>query len=220
MLIPHETIYKTLFIPSRCVFDKSVLTHLSSKRKLRHGKRSTNKGIYKGIIDAKAIHNRPIKIEGRTTLSHWEGDLISGSHNSHIATLVARKTRYTILVQVDEKDTKSVVDGLIRKLNSFLKVLKNILTWDRGMELADHQRSTLNTDVDVYFCDLSSPWQRGTNENTNRFLRQYFLKKTSLRGFDQNYLNRIANKLNKRPRRILTYLTPDAMIESHFALTT
>jgi IS30 family transposase len=104
-------------------------------------------------------------------LGHWEGDLISGSHNSHIATLVDRKTRYTLLVQVDGKDTKSVVDGLIRKFNSFPKALKNTLTWDRGMELADHKRFTQNTDVDVYFCDPSSPWQRGTNENTNRLLR-------------------------------------------------
>jgi len=136
----------------------------------------------KGIIDAKTIHQRPSEIEGRTTLGHWEGDLISGSNNSHIATLVDRKTRYTLLVQADGKDTKSVVD--------------------------------------VYFCDPSSPWQRGTNENTNRLLRQYFPKKTSLRGFDQNYLDKIANKLNKRPRIILTYLTPTAMIESHVALTT
>jgi IS30 family transposase len=220
MLISHETIYKSLFVPSRCVFDKAALTHLRSKRKLRHGKRSSNKGVYKGIIDAKTIHNRPSEIEGRTTLGHWEGDLISGSHNSHIATLVDRKTRYTVLVQVGGKDTKSVVDGLIRKFNSFPKALKNTLTWDRGMELADHKRFTQNTDVDVYFCDPSSPWQRGTNENTNRLLRQYFPKKTSLRGFDQNYLDKIANKLNKRPRRILTYLTPTAMIESHVALTT
>lgn len=112
------------------------------------------------------------------------------------------------------------MDALIRKFNSFPEAHKNTLTWDRGMELADHKRFTKNTEVDVYFCDPSSPWQRGTNENTNRLLRQYFPKKTSLRGFDQTYLDKIANKLNKRPRRILTYLTPTAMIESHVALTT
>lgn len=219
MRVSHETIYKTLFVPSREIFDKEALTHLRSKRKLRHGKRSTTKGIYKGIIDAKTIHERPSEIEKRTTLGHWEGDLISGSNNSHIATLVDRKSRYTVLVQVDGKDTKSVVDALIVKFNSFPHALKNTLTWDRGMELADHKRFTSDTTVDVYFCDPSSPWQRGTNENTNRLLRQYFPKKTSLRGFDQTYLDNIANKLNKRPRRILTYLTPTDMIKHHVALT-
>ena len=219
MWVSHETIYKTLFVPSRCIFHKSVLMHLRSKRKLRHGKRSTNKGVYKGIIGAKTIHDRPLEIEGRATIGHWKGDLISGSNNSHIATLVDRKTRYTALVQVDGKDTKSVIDALILKFNSFPDELKNTLTWDRGMELADHHRFTEGTEVDVYFCDPSSPWQRGTNENTNRLLRQYFPKKTSLRGFDQHYLDDIANKLNKRPRRVLTYLTPAAMIENHVALT-
>lgn len=219
MHISHETIYKTLFMPAREIFNKEALTRLRSKRKLRHGKRSTNKGVYKGIIDAKTIHERPIEIEGRTTLGHWEGDLISGRNNSHIATLVDRKSRYTVLVQVDGKDTKSVVDALIRKFNTFPEALKNTLTWDRGMELADHKRFTNDTKVDVYFCDPSSPWQRGTNENTNRLLRQYFPKKTSLWGFNQNYLDNIANKLNKRPRRILTYLPPIDMIKSHVALT-
>ena len=219
MWVSHETIYKTLFVPSRCIFHKSVLMHLRSKRKLRHGKRSTNKGVYKGMIGAKTIHDRPLEIKGRATIGHWEGDLISGSNNSHIATLVDRKTRYTALVQVDGKDTKSVIDALILKFNSFPDELKNTLTWDRGMEWADHHRFTEGTEVDVYFCDPSSPWQRGTNENTNRLLRQYFPKKTSLRGFDQHYLDDIANKLNKRPRRVLTYLTPAAMIENHVALT-
>jgi len=219
MHVSHETIYKTLFIPSREIFVKKALTHLRSKRKLRHGKRSTNKGIYKGIIDAKTIHERPAEIEQRTTLGHWEGDLISGSNNSHIATLVDRKSRYTVLVQVDGKDTKSVVDALIVKFNSLPHTLKKTLTWDRGMELAAHKRFTNDTAVDVYFCDPSSPWQRGTNENTNRLLRQYFPKKTSLRGFDQNYLDKIANKLNERPRRILTYLTPTDIVEHHVAQT-
>ncbi|WP_457934204.1 IS30 family transposase [Pseudoalteromonas sp. SCSIO 43210] len=220
MHISHETIYKTLFIPSRYIFEKAVLSHLRSKRKLRHGKRSTNKGIYKGIIDAKTIHERPHEIETRATLGHWEGDLISGSSNSHIATLVDRKTRYTALVQVDGKDTNNVVNALILKFNGLPKALKNTLTWDRGMELADHKRFTKNTNTDVYFCDPSSPWQRGTNENTNRLLRQYFPKKTSLHGFDQRYLDKIANKLNNRPRRILNYLTPNDMIKNHVALTT
>lgn len=217
--ISHETIYKTLFIPSRKIFDKTVLTRLRSKRKLRHGKRSTSKGVYKGIIDAKTIHERPHEIESRSTLGHWEGDLISGSNNSHIATLVDRKSRYTVLVQVNGKDTKSVINGLVRKFNSLPTLLKNTLTWDRGMELADHKRFTKDTKVDVYFCDPSSPWQRGTNENTNRLLRQYFPKKTSLRGFDQEYLDQIARKLNSRPRRILGYLTPADMIKHHVALT-
>lgn len=217
--VSHETIYKTLFIPSREIFDKKALTRLRSKRKLRHGKRSTNKGVYKGIIDAKTIHERPYEIEDRSTLGHWEGDLISGSNNSHIATLVDRKSRYTVLVQVNGKDTKSVINGLVREFNALPHSLKNTLTWDRGMELADHKRFTKDTNVDVYFCDPSSPWQRGTNENTNRLLRQYFPKKTSLRGFDQKYLDQIARKLNDRPRRILEYLTPADIVKHHVALT-
>lgn len=219
MQVSHETIYKALFVPSREVFDREAIAHLRSMRKLRHGKRSTKKGIYKGIIDAKTIHRRPSQIEGRTTLGHWEGDLVSVSGNSHIATLVDRKSRYTVVVQVDGKDTRNVVDALIRKFNTFPKHLKKTLTWDRGMELADHKRFTNETNTDVYFCDPGSPWQRGTNENTNRLLRQYFPKKTSLRGFDQNYLDGIANKLNTRPRRILTFLTPDDIINQNVALT-
>lgn len=219
MQISHETIYKTLFVPAREIFNKSPITHLRSKRKLRHGKRSTKKGVYKGIIDAKTIHERPGVIEGRTTLGHWEGDLISGSGNSHIATLVDRRSRYTVLVQVDGKDTKNVVDALIRKFNTLSTHLKNTLTWDRGMELADHKRFTNDTNMDVYFCDPSSPWQRGTNENTNRLLRQYFPKQTSLRNFDQNYLDEIADKLNSRPRRVLTFLTPADIINHSVALT-
>ena len=133
--------------------------------------------------------------------------------------MVDRKSRYTLLVQVDGKDTTNVVDALITKFNTLPKSLKRTLTWDRGMELADHKRFTKCTDVDVYFCDPSSPWQRGTNENTNRLLRQYFPKKTSLRGFNQLYLDGIAHKLNQRPRRILTYLTPAVMIKPDVALT-
>lgn len=219
MQVSHETIYKTLFIPSREIFDTEAITHLRSKRKLRHGKRSTKKGVYKGIIDAKTIHQRPGEIEARSTLGHWEGDLVSGSGNSHIATLVDRKSRYTVVVQVNGKDTKNVVDALIRKFNTFPAHLKKTLTWDRGMELADHKRFTTYTNTDVYFCDPGSPWQRGTNENTNRLLRQYFPKKTSLRGFDQNYLDRIAKKLNTRPRRILSFFTPGDIINSIVALT-
>jgi len=219
MQVSHETIYKTLFVPSREIFDTKAITHLRSKRKLRHGKRSTKKGIYKGIIDAKTIHERPGEIEDRTTLGHWEGDLVSGSGNSHIATLVDRKSRYTVVVQVDGKDTKNVVDALIRKFNTFPTHLKKTLTWDRGMELADHNRFTNETNVDVYFCDPGSPWQRGTNENTNRLLRQYFPKKTSLRGFDQDYLDGISEKLNTRPRRVLAFLTPSDIISRSVALT-
>lgn len=177
MKVSHEIIYKTLFIPSRCIFSSEAITRFRSKRKIRHGKRSTKRGLYKGIIYAKTIHERPIEIEDRSTLGNWEGDLISGSGSSHIATLVDRKSRYTLLVQVDGKDTTNVVDALIKKFNTLPKSLKRTLTWGRGMELADHKRFTKFTDVDVYFCDPSSPWQRGTNENTNRLLRQYFPKK-------------------------------------------
>jgi IS30 family transposase len=146
--------------------------------------------------------------------------LITGSGNTHIATLVERKSRYTILVQVDGKDTESVVDALSREVKNLPEQLRETLTWDRGMELADHKRFTIHTDMKVYFCDPGSPWQRGTNENTNRLLRQYFPKKTSLSEYDQNYLNRIAKKLNERLRKTLNYFTPADILKQSVALTT
>lgn len=220
MQVSHETIYKTLFIQARGALKKELIEHLRSKRLMRHAKGHTTKGIDRGIIDAISIHKRPQEIEDRAVPGHWEGDLISGSKNTHIATLVERKSRYTILVQVDGKDTVSVVNALIREVRNLPNQLKETLTWDRGMELADHKRFTLGTDMSVYFCDPGSPWQRGTNENTNRLLRQYFPKKTDLSVHSQDHLNSIAKKLNQRPRKTLNFFCPADIFNQGVALTT
>ena len=139
---------------------------------------------------------------------HWEGDLLSGSKNSYIATLVERHTRYVILMKIANKDTQTVISALIKQAKTLPNELYKSLTWDRGKELTDHRRFTLATNIDVYFCDPQSPWQRGSNENTNRLLRQYFPKGTDLSVHSQTYLNKVARQLNERPRKTLTFETP------------
>ena len=158
-------------------------------------------------------------MEDRAVPGHWEGDLITGSKNSHIATLVERQSRFTMLVQVNGKDTESVVSALIREVNKLPESLKKTLTWDRGGELGAHKKFTVATDVQVYFCDPQSPWQRGSNENTNRLLRQYFPKGTDLSGWTQEQLNVVALRLNQRPRKTLQYLTPAERLNEIVALT-
>lgn len=208
MRISHETIYKSLYIQSRGVLKRELQALLRRKRKFRQS-RLTNKGCERGsIIDAVSISERPPEIEDRAVPGHWEGDLITGSMNTHIATLVERQTRFVMLVQVDGKDTQSVVDALIRQMSQLPELLQQTLTWDRGSELADYDRFTMATDIDVYFCDPSSPWQRGSNENTNGLLRQYFPKGTRLDVCSQDELNEVAMELNTRPRKTLGYRTP------------
>lgn len=209
MHLSHETIYKSLFIQARGVLKKELMKHLRSRRMMRRGKSSSTEGQPRGqIVDAISIRQRPAEIEDRAIPGHWEGDLISGSKNSHIATLVERQSRFVMLVQVDGKDTVSVVNALIRQVKQLPHGLMASLTWDRGTELAQHKRFTVATDVAMYFCDPKSPWQRGTNENTNRLLRQYFPKGTDLSGYTQPYLDEIALKLNTRPRKTLGFITP------------
>jgi len=212
--ISHETIYRTLFIQARGALKRELMAHLRSRRLMRRGKNATTKGQPRGrIIDAVSIHDRPADIEDRAIPGHWEGDLLSGSRNSHIATLVERSSRYTILVKIAGKDTQSVVSGLTRQVRKLPKELRKSLTWDRGLELASHANFSIATDVAVYFCDPRSPWQRGSNENTNGLLRQYFPDGTNLSGFSQRDLNRIAQRLNERPRKTLSYRTPTAKLE-------
>ena len=209
MQLSHETIYRSLFIQARGVLKKELVSHLRSRRMMRRSKVSTTKGQPRGqIIDAVSIRERPAEAEDRAIPGHWEGDLISGSDNSHIATLVERHSRYAMLVRVRGKDTTSVVDALTRQVQKMPAGLMSTLTWDRGAELAQHKRFTVATNVQVYFCDPRSPWQRGTNENTNGLLRQYFPKGTDLSVFSQRQLDAVAKQLNTRPRKTLGFTSP------------
>jgi IS30 family transposase len=210
MQVSHETIYRSLFVQARGVLKKELAKHLRSRRGMRRSKHSSTEVTQpkSSIIDAVSIRERPPEVEDRAVPGHWEGDLISGSKNSHIATLVERQSRFTMLVQVNGKDTESVVSALCREVNRLPLELKKTLTWDRGGELGGHKKFTMATDIKVYFCDPQSPWQRGSNENTNRLLRQYFPKGTDLSGWTQEYLDGIALRLNQRPRKTLRYLSP------------
>jgi IS30 family transposase len=209
MQVSHETIYKSLFIQARGVLKKELLGHLRSRRCMRRSRRATTAGQPRGqIIDAVSIRARPPEVEDRAVPGHWEGDLICGSGNSFIATLVERQTRFTMLVKVEGKDTTNVVNALAREVRKLPVQLRKSLTWDRGAELAHHKRFTVATDVQVYFCDPKSPWQRGTNENTNRLLRQYFPDGSSMAQYSQSDLNQFARRLNQRPRKTLGFVCP------------
>jgi IS30 family transposase len=218
--VSHETIYKSLYIQTRGVLKKELLEHLRAKRTIRRSRHASLKRDGLGQIkDAISISERPASVEDRAVPGHWEGDLISGARNSHIVTLVERQSRYVILAKVANKETASVVSALIRQARKLPRELYQSLTWDRGKELADHQRFTLATDVEVYFCDPQSPWQRGTNENTNRLLRQYMPKGTDLSLHSQAKLSAIARQLNERPRKTLMYQTPAEMFAVSVATT-
>jgi IS30 family transposase len=218
--VSHETIYKSLFIQARGVLKKELLEHLRAKRTIRRSRHASLKRDGLGQIkDAISISERPASVEDRAVPGHWEGDLISGARNSHIVTLVERQSRYVILAKVANKETASVVSALIKQARKLPRELYQSLTWDRGKELADHKRFTLATEVDVYFCDPQSPWQRGTNENTNRLLRQYLPKGTDLSLHSQAKLSAIARQLNERPRKTLMYQTPAEMFAERVAAT-
>jgi transposase, IS30 family len=207
--VSHETIYKTLFIQARGALKKELQQHLRSQRAIRRSRHASQKGDGKGQIkDMVSIRERPAAVEDRAVPGHWEGDLLIGTHNSQIATLVERHTRYVMLVKVPNKDTETVISALIRQAHKLPSELYKSLTWDRGKEMSDHQRFTLATDIQVYFCDPQSPWQRGSNENTNGLLRQYFPKGTDLSVHSQAKLNAIARQLNERPRKTLGFETP------------
>jgi IS30 family transposase len=209
MRVSHETIYRSLFIQARGVLKKELMEHLRSRRKLRRARHASAKGQSRGqIIDAVPISERPAEVADRAVPGHWEGDLITGSKNSHIATLVERRTRYVMLIKVAGRDTDSVVKALTAKILKLPVELRRTLTWDRGGEMAGHKEFTVATDVQVYFCDPQSPWQRGSNENTNGLLRQYFPKGTDLSVHSQAHLNKVAKLMNGRPRETLGWHTP------------
>ena len=207
--VSHETIYKSLFIQTRGVLKKELLACLRSRRVMRRSRHASRKGKgLGGIVDAVSIRERPASVEDRAVPGHWEGDLIAGSNNSHIATLVERHSRYVMLVKVENSSTDTVIKALIKQSRKLPSELYKSLTWDRGSELAGHKKFTLATDIQVYFCEPHSPWQRGSNENTNRLLRQYFPKGTDLKPHSQAQLNKVARRLNERPRKTLDFETP------------
>jgi IS30 family transposase len=207
--VSHETIYKSLFIQARGALKKELLQHLRQTRAMRRSRHHTQKtGDHGRITNTVSIRERPASVEDRAVPGHWEGDLVFGSNNSQIATLVERHTRYVMLARVKSKDTETVINALIKQAHKLPRELYKSLTWDRGKEMADHKRFTLATDIKVYFCDPHNPWQRGSNENTNGLLRQYFPKGMDLSEVSQAKLNAVARRLNERPRKTLNFETP------------
>lgn len=220
MQVSHETIYRSLFVQARGVLKKELMKHLRTGRLMRHSAHATTSGQTRGqIVGAVSIRERPTSVEDRAVPGHWEGDLLCGSRNTHVATLVERYSRFTLLVKVDGKDATTVASALTRQIKCLPDELRRSLTWDRGPELAKHREISLATDMAIYFCDPQSPWQRGTNENTNRLLRQYFPKKTDLSVYSQADLNRVARRLNGRPRKTLGFATPADKLRECVALT-
>ena len=218
MHVSHETIYVSLFVQSRGVLKKALMTHLRQRRAYRHSKRAA---VHPAghIVGAVSIRDRPAIVEDRAVPGHWEGDLILGTHRSHVATLVERRSRYVCLVRLTGKDTQTVVQALTAQVQRLPAGLMATLTWDRGLALAAHRTFSIATGVQVYFCDPQSPWQRGTNENTNGLVRQYLPKGTDLSGDSQDDLDAIALRLNTRPRKTLGYRTPGATLAETVALT-
>jgi len=218
--VSHETIYRSLFIQARGALKKELLQHLRRTRGMRRSRHHTQKtDVHGQIVGAVSISERPAAVEDRAVPGHWEGDLVFGAHNSQIATLVERQTRYVMLVKTAGKDTETVVDALIKNARKLPQELYKSLTWDRGKEMAGHKRFTLATDIQVYFCDPRSPWQRGSNENTNGLLRQYLPKGIDISSYSQAKLNAVARQLNERPRKTLGYQTPAEMFSQSVAST-
>ncbi len=220
MRVSHETIYRSLFIQARGVLKKELMDHLRSKRRMRRSRHARVSGQSRGqIVDAISIRERPAEVEDRAIPGHWEGDLLSGAKNSYIATLVERHSRFAMLIKVPSKETEAVVAALSEHVRKLPATLKRSLTWDRGLEMAKHKDFTVATDVQVYFCDPQSPWQRGSNENTNGLLRQYFPRGTDLSGYSQAQLDQVSLRLNQRPRETLGFQTPASKLQQSVAST-
>jgi IS30 family transposase len=220
MRVSHETVYRSLFIQARGVLKKELMDHLRSKRRMRRSRYATVSGQSRGqIVDAISIRERPPEVQDRAIPGHWEGDLLSGAKNSYIATLVERHSRFAMLIKVPSKDTEVVVAALSQQVRKLPATLRRSLTWDRGLEMAKHKTFTVATNVKVYFCDPQSPWQRGTNENTNLLLRQYFPRGTELSAYSQAQLDHVALRLNERPRKTLGFETPASKLRASVAST-
>jgi len=207
--VSHEIIYRSLYVQARGALKKELIKHLRTQRAMRRSRHGNKSGECQGQIkDMVRISERPASVEDRAVPGHWEGDLIVGSNDSYLATLVERHTRYVMLAKVNGKDTRTVINALIKQSKKLPRELYKSLTWDRGKELSDHERFSLDTDIKVYFCDPQRPWQRGSNENTNGLLRQYFPKGMDLSNVHQNRLNAVARRLNERPRETLQFYSP------------
>jgi IS30 family transposase len=218
MRVSYETVYRSLFIQARGALKKELMDYLRSKRHMRRSRHASVRG-HGRIIDAISIRERPAEAEDRAIPGHWEGDLLSGGKNSYIATLVERHSRFLMLIKLSGKDTAAVVAALSKHVRKLPATLRRSLTWDRGLEMAKHKEFTVATDVQVYFCDPQSPWQRGTNENTNLLLRQYFPRGTDLSLYSQAHLDRVALRLNERPRKTLGFNTPASKLQASVAST-
>jgi IS30 family transposase len=218
MQVSHETIYLSLFVQSRGALKRALLTHLRRRHAVRRARTRTTHRRER-ILDAISIRARPAAVEDRAVPGHWEGDLLLGKRRSHIATLVERHSRFVMLIRLPKPDSASIVQALARRVQTLPAALRQSLTWDRGTELAAHRAFTIATNVQVYFCDPQSPWQRGSNENTNGLLRQYFPKGTDLAAYSQPQLDAIARRLNTRPRKTLGYRTPAATLAACVAPT-
>lgn len=218
MRVSHETIYRTLYIQARGALKKELIAHLRTQRSRRrpHGAEGPQGGSIHGEL---SISQRPAEVEDRAVPGHWEGDLLCGSKNSQIATLVERRSRFVMLVKVPDKDSVKVARALARHVRRLPTSLRRTLTWDRGIEMAAHARFSLATKMQVYFCDPYSPWQRGSNENTNGLLRQYFPKKTDLSVHSQAHLDKVAEQLNGRPRQTLGWRCPAEALDTAVAST-
>jgi IS30 family transposase len=220
MRVSHETIYRSLFIQARGALKKELMDHLRSKRRMRRSRHSSEHGHSRGqIVNAISIRERPAEAEDRAIPGHWEGGLLAGGKNSYIATLVERHSRFLMLVKVPSKETEAVVAALSEHVRQLPATLRRSLTWDRGLEMAKHKEFTVATDVQVYFCDPQSPWQRGSNENTNLLLRQYFPRGTDLAPITQAQLDQVSLRLNQRPRKTLGFQTPASKLQASVAST-
>ena len=207
MQVSHETIYRTLYVQARGALKKELLAHLRSGRSYRRP-RARQAVTTQSIVNGVSISQRPPEANDRAVPGHWEGDLLFGGVNTYIATLVERKTRFCLLAKVTSKDTHEVMGAIRKQITRLPTELRKSITWDRGSEASSHAAFTVATGIPIYFCDPHSPWQRGTNENTNGLLRQYFPHGSDLSKFSQADLNRVARELNDRPRMTLDWLSP------------
>jgi IS30 family transposase len=219
--VSHETIYRTLFVQSRGALKRELTEHLRTKRRTRrpgngNRQRASGSGNLVGMVH---ISERPAEVKDRAVPGHWEGDLILGKGMSAIGTLVERSTRFLLLIHLERIKSEHVVGELTRHVQTLPDQLRRSVTWDQGKEMALHANFTIDTGIQVYFCDPKSPWQRGTNENTNGLLRQYFPKRSDLKPYSQADLDTIAAELNGRPRKTLQFMTPSEKFAEAVAAT-